>query len=106
MAFQRRTIVKQQIRRRIKRQRRQPDVQHLLIGTDGGQSHLGLCVVIGFRQKPREAKDHRPVCRMADAGKGQRAVQRYLQPTRVKGRSAQQVQKPPRRHHRPHRVRR
>ena len=106
MPLQRRAIVELQIARRVKQQIRQAGVDQPVSVPDRRQRHLCLCSVIGFGQEPGQTQDHRAVGGVADAGKGEGAMQRRPDPTGMKRRCPQQVEKPPRRHHRPHRMRR
>ena len=105
MAGQGRAVVEDQIVHRIEAQHRQAGRRHRSGLRNGGQRGFGLFVVVAFGDEPGQPQDRRTVGRVALAGKGKRSMQRRLQPRGMKGRGAQQFQKPRARHHRPHRVR-
>ena len=104
MAGQRRAIVEDQVFLRVKGQGRQARGIDLMGFFDQGKGCLGLGRVIGRRFEPGETQDGGAVSGMANPGTGQGTVQRGAQPVELEGACADAVEKPGRRHHRPHRV--
>ena len=106
MAGQGRAVIEDQIGLGIEGQGPKPVGGDLFRLADCRKRGLGLFGVVALGQEPGQAQDHGPVGGMADAGEGQRSVQRRAQTGHVEGRGAQLVQEPRGGHHRAHRVRR
>ena len=105
VSFQLGVIVECQITLGIEFQRRQALGVQQVRAVQIGQHRLGLVVVIGVGDKPREAQNGGAVGGVANTGEGQRAMQRRAHPRKLKGRGTHHVQKSRGSDHRPHGVR-
>jgi len=106
MARQGVVIVEDQVAFGVEGQHRQALGRYSMGRVDRGQRGFGLVVVIAVGDKAREAEDGGAVGGVTHTGKGQRAVQRTLDPMKLEGRGAHHVEEACGGHHRPHGVRR